>query len=156
MNKRLVVSIVVVLILVAAFYAYREYNRAPVNTANATPTAVLTGVELIAAFEKDETGATKRYVSLDNVVSIQDTLLKIKTNKPSQPGEKESYTLILGTRNRKVSIRCSMDTTFSTAATTLTPGEPVIVQGICSGYNKYEDLGLDPDIVFVRCSLVKK
>jgi hypothetical protein len=150
-NKKLLLLIVVVVALLGAFYAYREYNRAPVNTADATPDAALTGAALIAAFEQDEAGATSRYVN--KLIRVTAVLLDVSTTEAITPEEKESHTLILGSAEGGTTIRCSMDSTFSLPQTTLAKGETVAIQGICSGYNKDELLG--SDIVLVRCALIE-
>jgi hypothetical protein len=46
-----------------------------------------------------------------------------------------------------------MDSAFAGQQASLTRGQKVTIQGICSGYNKDELLG--SDIVLVRCALIK-
>lgn len=151
-NKKVLLLLVVVVGLLGAFYAYREYNRAPLDTAMAAPDAALSGTDLIAAFEQDETGATTRYVN--KLIRVQAVLLDLSTTEAATPNEKESYTLVLGSAESSTTIRCSMDSTFAGQQASLTKGEPVTIQGICSGYNKDELLG--SDIVLVRCALIKE
>jgi hypothetical protein len=47
-----------------------------------------------------------------------------------------------------------MDSLFSINTNLLVKGDKVVLQGICSGYNKDELLG--SDIVLVRCALIKE
>lgn len=151
-NKKILFLLLVVVGLLGAFYAYREYNRAPIDTAAAAADEQLTGEELIAAFEQDETGATSRYVS--KLIRVQAVLLDLSTTEAMTPGEKESYTLVLGSTAASTTIRCSMDSAFAGQQALPTKGETVTIQGICSGYNKDELLG--SDIVLVRCALIKE
>ncbi|MFM8709933.1 MAG: OB-fold protein, partial [Sphingomonadales bacterium] len=133
-NKKVLLWLVLVAGLLGAFYAYREYNRAPLDTAAAAPDAELTGAALIAAFEQDETGATARYVN--KLIRVQAVLLDLSTTEAITPGEKESYTLVLGSAESSTTIRCSMDSTFAGQQSVVSKGEPVTIQGICTGYNK--------------------
>jgi hypothetical protein len=151
-NKKILLGLLVVVGLLGAFYAYREYNRAPVNTAAAAPDEELTGAALIAAFEQDEAGATGRYVN--KLIRVQAVLLDVSTTEPMTPDEKESHTLVIGSNEGSTTIRCSMDSSFSPQQTALTKGATITVQGICSGYNKDELLG--SDIVLVRCAFIKE
>ena len=150
-NKRIVLLLLLVVGLLGAFFAYREYNRAPLDTAAAAPDEELSGAELIAAFEQDEAGATGRYVN--KLIRVKAVLLDVSTTEAMAPDEKESHTLVLGSSEAVSTIRCSMDSTFSLQRSTLTKGESITIQGICSGYNKDELLG--SDIVLVRCALIK-
>lgn len=150
-NKKIVLLFVVVAALLGAFYAYREYNRPPVDTAAATPDETLTDVALVEAFEQDETGATGRYVN--KLIRLQGTLLAIDISQPMTAEEKESYTLVMGAKDKSTTIRCSMDSSFSPLQSPVTAGDKVMLQGVCSGYNKDELLG--SDIVLVRCALLK-
>jgi hypothetical protein len=150
-NKKILIALLMVVGLLGAFYVYREYNRAPVDTAAAAPDAELTGTTLIAAFEQDEAGATERYVN--KLIRVQAFLLDLSTTESMTPGEKESHTLVLGVTRGSSTIRCSMDSAFAGQQASLTRGQTVTIQGICSGYNKDELLG--SDIVLVRCALIK-
>lgn len=145
-NKKILLLFIVVAALAGAFYAYREYNRPPLDTSSATPDAELTGAELIAAFEQDETGATSRFAG--KLVRVQDVLSEIAVD------ESGSYTLVLGAGQSSTVVRCSMDSAFSVTATPVTKGEKITLQGVCSGYNKDELLG--SDVILVRCALIKE
>ncbi|MFM8711258.1 MAG: OB-fold protein [Sphingomonadales bacterium] len=149
-NKKILFLLLLVVAILGAFYAYREYNRAPIDTAAAAPGVALTGADLIAAFEQDEAGATARYVN--KLISVQAVLLDIVTTEAATPDEKESYTLVLGSTEGSTTVRCSMDSSFALQQASLTKGKSITLQGICSGYNKDELLG--SDIVLVRCALV--
>ncbi len=149
-KKRILFLLIVLMVAAAAFYAYREYNRSPVNTAFATPDASLEGAALTAVFEQDELGATTQYVN--KLIRVQDALIELTASEPSSPDEPVSYTLVLGTAGAATTIRCSMDSGFSLLKTPVTKGSKIVIQGICSGYNKDELLG--SDIVMVRCALL--
>jgi tRNA_anti-like len=145
-NKKILLLIISVALLVGAFYAYREYNRPPVDTASATPDAELTGAELVAAFEQDEPGSTARFAG--KLIRVTEVLSDYSAD------ETGLYTLVLGAGQSSTVVRCSMDSAFSVTATPVTKGEKITLQGVCSGYNKDELLG--SDVILVRCSLIKK
>lgn len=150
--KTIIVLVLVLGLLAAAFYAYREYNRAPIDTATSSPDFSVKGAELVAAFERDEPGATARYVN--KLIRIEDNLLELKIDEAVSIGAREGYTLVVGSASATTTIRCSMDSLFSINTNPLVKGDKVVLQGICSGYNKDELLG--SDIVLVRCALIKE
>ncbi|MBM3923134.1 MAG: hypothetical protein FJ340_08055 [Sphingomonadales bacterium] len=153
MKNKIIIALALVLgLLAAGLYAYREYNRAPIDTATSSPDFSVKGTELIAAFEQDEPGATARYVN--KLIRIEDSLLEIKVDYAASTGEVEGYTFVVGAASATTTIRCSMDSLFSISNHPLAQGDKVVLQGICSGYNKDELLG--SDIVLVRCALVKE
>lgn len=150
-NKKILLLSVVLAGLLVALYAYNEYNRAPVNTAAATPDVTITDAALTSEFEQDEAGATGRYVN--KLLRVQGNLLDLSTSEPTTAQEKESYTVVIGSKEGATTIRCSMDSGFSPQQTPVMVGDKITVQGVCSGYNKDELLGAD--IVLVRCAVIK-
>jgi len=53
------------------------------------------------------------------------------------------------------SVRCSIDSNFTSQAAGITAGSPIIIKGICTGYNA-DELGLGADIILNRCVAIKK
>ena len=150
--KKVIFLVSLTIVALAVFYAYREYNRAPIDTASSSPDFSVKGTALIADFEQDEAGAAARYVN--KLIRVEDTLLDFTVDEAVPNGQQASYTLVLGSAQGNTTLRCSMDSLFSIKATPVAKGQRVVLQGICSGYNKDELLG--SDIVLVRCALIKK
>ena len=150
--KKVIFLVSLTIVALAVFYAYREYNRAPIDTASSSPDFSVKGTALIADFEQDEAGAVARYVN--KLIRVEDTLLDFTVDEAVPNGQQASYTLVLGSAQGNTTLRCSMDSLFSIKATPVAKGQRVVLQGICSGYNKDELLG--SDIVLVRCALIKK
>lgn len=129
--------------LAGGWYAYTEYNRKPQSMANASPDASLRSTELIAAFEKDETGSNKLY--LDKVVEVNGIL------KESSIDDRGFITLLLGEENSMSSVRCSIDSLFTQEAASFRIGSLVKVKGVCSGFTSDELLG--SDVTLIRCAM---
>ena len=146
-QNKIIRGVVVVLFIavLGGWYAYREYNRPLENMANATPQVSIKAVELIAEYEKDETASGQRFT--DKVIEVEGTL------KEATADDKGFYTLSLGDEASMSSVRCSVDSAFTSAAAQLNKGETIKIKGVCSGFTTDELLG--SDVTLVRCAVIK-
>jgi hypothetical protein len=138
--KRTILFVVLAVVLVLAFYGYREYVRKNKNLTEVAAEETVTAPELIRAFETDSAGANKKY--LGKIVAVQGTVKSVET-------EPTAATIILGEAGSMSSVRCSMDTLQVKQATTVKAGQPLTVKGALSGFNKDELLG--SDVILNRC-----
>jgi hypothetical protein len=144
-NLRIIIATVVVVIAAVSIYAFREFNRTnpSLKDLNADYTAKAT--DLITEFEKDEKTSDKKY--LDKVIEVSGQVKEIKQD------ERGFYTIALGDTTDMSSVRCSMDSLYSDQAKSLSAGQPVIIKGVCTGFNEDELLGSD---IILNRSIIKK
>ena len=146
-QKKILRGLVVLLVIAAlgGWYAYSEYNRPLESMAEATPEVSIKAVELIAEYEKDETASSQRFI--DKTIEVEGVL------KDASADDKGFYTLALGDEASMSSVRCSVDSAFTKAASLLNKGEIVKIKGVCSGFTSDELLG--SDVTLVRCAVIK-
>mgnify|MGYP006267989573 CR=1 FL=1 len=145
-KKKFSIVVIVLLIAVGAMYAYCEYNRKPASMADVTSDFSVNTTNLLAAFEKDEAAANKKY--LDKVLEVQGALKEVTAD------DKGFYTVVLGDDASLSSVRCSIDSLYSAHASSLKAGGLVKVKGVCTGFMKDELVG--SDVTLVRCAIIEK
>ena len=138
--KRTILFVLLAVVLVLAFYGYREYVRKNKNLADVAAEETVTAPELIRAFETDSAGANKKY--LGKIVAVQGTVKSVEA-------EPNAATIILGEAGSMSSVRCSMDTLQAKQAASVKAGQPLTMKGELSGFNKDELLG--SDVILNRC-----
>lgn len=145
-NLKVIVPLVLLVAVVGAWYAYKEYNRKPASMENTKSDFATNTATLIAAFEENETKANLQY--LDKVVEVEGA---IRTVSQDDAG---LYTVTMGDDGSLSSVRCSIDNMFSEQARSLVPGSPVSIRGVCTGF--MADPLLGSDVTLVRCTILKK
>jgi uncharacterized protein (DUF1330 family) len=138
--KRAILLVILAIVLVLGFYAYREYYRKNINLAQVAPEVTITAPELIKAFEADSAGANKQYGG--KIVAVQGTVKSVEQ-------EPNAATIILGESGTMSSVRCSMDTANVAKAATVKEGQALTIKGSLSGFNQDELLG--SDVILNRC-----
>ncbi len=149
-NKKIIyrlIAIVLFLILCVGIFAYREYNRKNVNLSDTKAAYTLTEMQLIEEFTKDQDASNKKY--LGKILELSGNIKKIDTDANGY------HTVILGNAVNMNSVRCSVDSAFNKEAHNLLVGSPVVIKGICTGYNA-DDLGLGSDVILNRSIAIKK
>jgi tRNA_anti-like len=142
-------SLLLVLILgsIAAYFAYREYNRKTENVDKLEAAFELTTDELIREFTENEQAATQKYAG--KVLQVEGQL------KTTDVDDKGNYTVVLGNPALPSSVRCSIDTLFPIEKNNLQINMPITVKGICTGFNA-DELGLGADVLLNRCIIIQK
>lgn len=147
MNKKKIgVVVIVLLLVVGAVYGYCEYNRKPASMTDAPADFSVNTTNLLTAFEKDEAAANKIY--LDKVLEVEGALKEVTAD------DKGFYTVVIGEDASLSSVRCSVDSLFSSRASMLKVGSLVKVKGVCTGFMKDELVG--SDVTLVRCAIIEK
>lgn len=141
------IAIALFLIIGVGLYAYKEYNRKNVDIAEAKAAFTLTEMQLINEFTQDQNASNKKY--LGKILELSGNIKKVDTDANGY------HTLILGNSVNMNSVRCSVDSSFNKEAHNLTVGSPVVIKGICTGYNA-DDLGLGSDVILNRSIAIKK
>jgi hypothetical protein len=139
----IITAVVLLLLAVGVGYAFREYNRKEPQTGDRPAVFTMAASELMNQFRKDEKTANLKY--LDKVIEVSGKLKSVDT------GDKGELTLVLNTSEELSSVRCSIDSLYTSQTGPLVAGNPVKVKGICTGYIADELLGAD---IILKKSLV--
>lgn len=145
-KQKKIVSIVMILLLVAAiggWYTYSEYNRPLASMTETKAEITINAIDLISAFEKDPINSNQLYI--DKIIEVEGVL------KESTADDLGLYTLSLGEESEMSSVRCSVDSISTAAAAQLKKGDFVKIKGVCSGFTPDELLG--SDVTLVRCAI---
>lgn len=145
-KQKKIVSIVLILLLVAAvggWYAYTEYNRPLANMTEAKAEVTISAIDLISAFDKDPISANQLYI--DKIIEVEGIL------KEATADDQGLYTLALGDESAMSSVRCSIDSASTATAAQIKKGDFVKIKGVCSGFTADELLG--SDVTLVRCAI---
>jgi hypothetical protein len=134
------------IITVATWYIYKEYNRAHKDTALLKPDYAIGAGDLINEFTGNEQSSNKKY--WDKVIEVSGLVKEIKQD------EKGFYSIALGDTASMSSVRCSVDSLHSKDAAMVIKGNTAVVKGICTGFNADELLG--SDVILVRCAIESK
>ena len=100
-KKRVFISIIVVAIVGGAWFGYSEYKRKVKDLANVTAQFTMQANELITIFENNETAANAEY--LDKIIAVKGNVKTVERD------DRGYFTVVLGERGSKSSVRCSMD-----------------------------------------------
>ena len=131
--KKLILILAVFAIIGGAIgmYMYNKPHKAMVNMES---TANVTSLEIIRAYQENETSANKQF--LGKVVTLNGVVQAIEKS--------EGLTLILEGTDLMTTIRCQLDhLTDHPSLDLLNPGDQVAVKGICTGFLM--------DVVLERC-----
>lgn len=142
---RIIIATVVVIIAAVGIYAFREFNRTNPSLKDLKADYTVKATDLITEFEKDEKSSDQKY--LDKVIEVSGQVKEIKQD------EKGFYTVALGDTTDMSSVRCSLDSLYGKEAKLLTTGQPVVIKGVCTGFNEDELLGSD---IILNRSIIKK
>ncbi|HJV20571.1 MAG TPA: hypothetical protein VJ552_11880 [Sediminibacterium sp.] len=148
-KKKNILLLLLALICLAgagAFYAYKEFNRKAADLSGAEAAYRVTAVELISDFTANEAGSNAKYLS--QVIEISGTL------KKTDQDEKGNKILVLGDSSSMSSVRCSLDSLYSSTAV-FEQGSRVKIKGLCTGFMA-DDLGIGSDVILTRCVPAKQ
>lgn len=143
----IIVSVCLLLGIIGGIYAYKEYNRKNVEISETKAAFTLTEMHLIHEFTQNQSAGNKKY--LGKILELTGNIKKIDT---AQNGH---HTIILGADSTMNSVRCSIDSNYHIESQQLIVGSPIVIKGICTGYNA-DELGLGSDIILNRSIVIKK
>jgi len=149
MNKKKIIwALIILAIVFALVYAYREYTRTHKDLAGVKADLAVESGILISEFEKNDSAANKKY--LGKILDISGVVKEIDTAAGG------IYTIVLGHPGSKSSVRCQLDSIHASDAAKLSSGSSVLMRGACTGFEKNELLGenLGSDVHLNRCVVV--
>jgi len=142
MSRYKIILIVAVLVLIAgAIYIYKEYHRTNKNINKEASAFNLSAIELVRSFTENDSLASRLYVG--KIISVNGLVRNLDKDNRGY------YTVSLGDTASMSSVKCSVDSLYTIAASALKPGVSINIKGNCTGFNKDELLGLD--VMLNRC-----
>lgn len=137
-------AIVFVLVLVVAvWYGFEEYNRKPQNIADAKPDFKIADTLLIKEFEANAAEAGKKYTN--RLLFVSGYIKKLEKKGGA-------FTLSLGSAANMSSVLCAADSTQQPGL--LKEGAQVTLKGVLVGFNGDDLLGFD--VILNRCVITNK
>src|SRR5688572_1136880 len=124
--KKRILLAVLLIVIAATIYLYQEYNRTNVNISRAEPLFTVSANQLIMAFSGNDSVASKKYVG--KIISVTGMVKNIDRD------DQGHFTLSLGDTSSTSSVRCSVDSMYSSRAASLKRGMSILVKGNCTGY----------------------
>jgi PBP1b-binding outer membrane lipoprotein LpoB len=150
MNKNKMIKNVMLVILflgaLTVFYGYKEFNRKNESLISSTADFKLKSKDIIDSFSSDEKSSNLKFGG--KVIQLFGYIKDIVKD------DKGFYTIIIGDQSSLSSVRCSIDSSYSTEAEHLKVNTLAVVKGICTGYNA-DEMGLGSDVILNRCVVVK-
>ena len=141
-TKKIIVFLVIVLVVVAGFYAWNEYTRTAKDLKQVEASVTTGAIELVNEFMTDETAANTKY--LEKIVMVKGMVKKIV------PVD-NTYTIVLGDSTDMSSVRCLVDSTHTAPVAGLQPGIMINIKGYLTGFKKDETGLLGSDVELNRC-----
>ena len=142
--KRKLLLLILLVTLIAVWYAYSEYNRTNAGLNNTKPSATVTVPTLLASFEQDSANATRQYN--DKIIAVSGTVKKIAA-------EGNPVIVFLGDAAQMSSVQCSMDSTNADQYNALKTGMATTIKGLVTGFRTDPLFGTD--VILNRCVIAK-
>lgn len=124
MKRKWWLFFIALVIISAAIYAWKEYNRKPENLMYATADAIVKAEALAAAFEADEAVANEKY--LGKIIEVDGIIINV--NATQSPVH-----IIIGNENNMHNVGISLAGSANNT-NELKNGTPVTVRGECTGF----------------------
>jgi len=122
--KRTILIVVILVIAVGGWYAYRLYQEKTPDIVNKKPDVIITVKDLLSAFNKDTTAARKQFV--DKILEVTGNVKRIDT----------TGSIVLGDEESASEVTVGLDRRHTKDFEKLKTGSVATVQGVCSGYDK--------------------
>lgn len=139
-KKKYLVFAILIIIIIAGIYGYKEYNRKVADVSSAAPQEVINATEMLAAFTTDEAVATKKFAGktvlvtgiVAEIINQQDTIMNV----------------FLGNNEDISKVSCLMDMRKKKAFKNISVGKQISIKGICTGFLA--------DVEMNRCVVVQE
>lgn len=145
-KRKILIGTVIVLlaVLIASAYIYKEYNRKHADTATLNPDYVLSATALLNQFAHDSALSSRKY--MDRLLQVSGVVKQVDSI------DDRNLVMVLGDSTVRSAVRCNLDSVHQSVAMRIQAGQTITVKGVCSGYNQDELLG--SDVILIRCALV--
>ncbi len=132
--------LVVVAIVIAAAFAYFEYNREPADLTSLKAQVTVSAIELVNEYETNEEVANARY--LGKTVDVTGIIAEINNQKDTL------VNVMLGDAAGLHKISCLLSSTHAATIQSFEINDSITLRGICTGYLM--------DVELNRCVIIKK
>ena len=129
--KRTVIIVILILTLGLILTGYLMYTHEMPDQVAKSPDYTTTASELLNDFETDLASASSKYIN--KIIQFNGTLKAVDT----------SGSLTIGTMDTGGEIIMAIDPRYKKFLAQTTLGESVVVQGLCSSYNRNEVVAED-------------
>ena len=133
--KNLTKWILLVFVILAMIYTWKEYNRTQKSTLDIDTFISITASTLVKEFEVDETSANKKYN--DKVISVKGIIQSIELTD-------STHRIIL--KGETGGVIGELEKPERKKVAELNVGDSVIIKGVCTGYLM--------DVILVRTIIV--
>ncbi|MBP7556837.1 MAG: hypothetical protein KA821_11255 [Chitinophagaceae bacterium] len=137
-------GIVLLAVLIASAYIYKEYNRKYADTATLHPDYVLSAASLLNHFAHDSALSSQKY--MNRLLQVSGVVKQVERI------DDKNVVMVLGDSTDRSAVRCNLDSVHQSAVMRTRVGQTATVKGVCSGFNQDELLG--SDVILIRCALV--
>jgi len=134
-NLQYILVFLVLVIAIAGYYGYSEYNRPHKDTKALTVQEKMAATALIAAYENDENAANTKY--LNKVIQVTGAIISAEADKDGV------ITVYIGDGASMASVSCALEKNKNYNVETFRKGNAVTITGLCNGYLT--------DVIMNRC-----
>ena len=145
--KKIIIVVVLVAAAGAGLYAWKEFNRKNADLSGVNAVHTVQATALIGEFAANDSTANAKYQG--KIVAVEGMVKQVDKD------DEGFYTVVLGDTTDMSAVRCAMDSTHATDATSLKRGESVKVKGALTGYKKDDTGLLGSDVELNRCVIEK-
>ena len=139
-KKKYLVFAILLIMIIAGIYGYKEYNRKVEDVSTAAPQEVINATEMLTAFTTDEAEANKKFAgktvlvtgTVAEIINQQDTMMNV----------------FLGDDTDVSKVSCLMDMRKKKSFKKISVGKQISIKGICTGFLA--------DVEMNRCVVVQE
>ena len=142
-SKKIGLVIVALLVLGAAFFGWKEYNRKVEPVKHLQPAAMVSASSIIKEFEANDSLPLKKYAG--KLISVNGSITNIEKD------DHGFFTVVLKDSGSMSAVRCAMDSLFANELVRFQQGQTITIKGMFTGYQKDETGLLGSDIILNRC-----
>lgn len=144
MTKKIIIIGIVAFIVIAACYAWYEYNRTVEGLHEVRADYEVNATALINEFVSNEAAADQKY--RNKILSVKGMIKTV---------EEGNSTLVLGDTTDMSGVRCVLDSNSNAKNSSLQRGAVITIKGAITGFNKDESGLLGSDVQLNRCVISK-
>jgi hypothetical protein len=126
LSKKNIAFITAIILLVAAGYFYKEYQRKPADITRVEPVAKINVATIVDLYENNETKANQQY--LGKIIQVSGTITDINNQQDTL------INISLGDSSSLHKVSCLLDKRHMNAIKKYKPGEAITIKGICTGF----------------------
>jgi hypothetical protein len=131
-KKRVIISIIILLIIAAGIYGWEEYNRKVKDLGDVAAEITTEAPALVKEFMTNEAAANTKYQN--RIIAVSGMVKKVIEVD-------NTFTVVVGDTTDLSSVRCLIDSTHTTGIAELKRGMNINIKGAITGFKK-DDTGI--------------